>query len=108
MRLRYGSYPVVEDGQLVGMITLEEVKRVPTSEWAGTTVADAMTPLRDCAVVAPSTSVEEALQAMSSPTAHGRALVVDGGHLVGIVSASDVARWIQRLQAMESLVGRRA
>jgi Zn-dependent protease/predicted transcriptional regulator len=108
MRLRYGSYPVVDGSQLVGMVTLEGVKRIPASEWADTTVAEAMTSLQGCAVVAPTTSVEEALQAMSSPTAHGRALVVDGGRLVGIVSASDVARWIQRLQAMESLVGRTA
>ncbi|HUP52460.1 MAG TPA: site-2 protease family protein [Longimicrobiales bacterium] len=108
MRLRYGSYPVVDGGQLVGMITLEEVKRIPASEWPGTAVVEVMTALPDCAVVAPRTSVEEALREMSRPTARGRALVVDGGQLVGIVSASDVARWIQRLQAMESLVGRTA
>ena len=106
MRLRYGSYPVVDGGELVGMVTLEEVKRIPASEWPDTAVAQVMTALPDCAVVAPRTSVEEALQEMSRPTARGRALVVDGGHLVGIVSATDVARWIQRLQAMESLVGR--
>jgi Zn-dependent protease/CBS domain-containing protein len=108
MRLRYGSYPVVDGERLVGMITLEEVKRVPASEWPGRTVSETMTPLQECAVVSPDTSVEEALQEMRVPGATGRALVVDAGGLVGIVSASDVARWIQRLQAMESLVGRTA
>jgi len=106
MRLRYGSYPVVDGVELVGMITLEDVKRVPQGDWATATAADAMTPIRDCAVVSPSTSVETALQEMSRPTARGRALVVEAGRLIGIVSASDIARWVQRVQAMESLVGR--
>jgi Zn-dependent protease/CBS domain-containing protein len=105
MRLRYGSYPVLDGSELVGMVTLEEVKRVPTGDWARTTAADAMTPLDQCAVVAPDTSVEDALNRMSNRGANGRALVVEHGRLVGIVSASDVARWIQRLQAMESVVG---
>jgi Zn-dependent protease/predicted transcriptional regulator len=106
MRLRYGSYPVLDGGELVGMVTLEDVKRVPQEAWAGTSAADAMTPIGHCAVVSPSTSLQEALQEMSRPSARGRALVVEAGRLVGIVSASDISRWIQRVQAVESLVGR--
>lgn len=106
MRLRYGSYPVVEGADLVGMITLEDVKRIPTDAWAGTMVSEAMTPLAECVVASPTTSVEAVLREMSNRGARARALVIDRGHLVGIISASDIARWIQRLQAMESLVGR--
>jgi Zn-dependent protease/CBS domain-containing protein len=107
MRLRFGSYPVVDGGDLVGMITLEDVKRVPSEQWATTRVAHAMTPLHECAVIAPGTTVEAALQEMNDPKAAGRALVVDRGQLVGIISASDVSRWIQRLRAVEDLVGER-
>lgn len=106
MHLRYGSYPVVQGDQLLGMVTLEGVKRVPKGDWGMRTAADAMTPLPDCAVVAPGASMEVALQEMSRESANGRALVVDGGRLVGIISASDVARWLQRLQAVEGLMGR--
>jgi len=106
MRMRFGSYPVVDGAELLGMVTLDDVKGVPPERWATTTVAEVMTALAGCALVSPDTTVEEALEEMSRPSAKGRALVVDGGRLVGIVSASDVARWIQRVQAMESLVGR--
>jgi CBS domain-containing protein len=106
MRLRYGSYPVIADGELVGMVTLEDVKRLPSDGWAALTVGDAMTPLGECAVISPGTTVEEALQEMNRPRAAGRALVVDRGQLVGIISGSDVTRWVQRLREVESLVGR--
>jgi CBS domain-containing protein len=35
-----------------------------------------------------------------------RVLVVRGDVLVGIISASDVAAWVQRIQAAEALMGR--
>lgn len=108
MHLRYGSYPVVEGDELLGMVTLESVRRVPKADWGTRTAAQAMTPLSECAVVAPSTSMEVALEEMSRGGSPGRALVVDSGRLVGIISGSDVARWLHRLQLMESLTGRRA
>jgi CBS domain-containing protein len=64
-----------------------------------------MTPLAACAVVAPDTTLERALQEMGRAGAAGRALVVDSGRLVGIISASDVARWLHRVQALENLTG---
>jgi len=105
MRLRYGSYPVVDGDTLLGMVTLEGVKRIPRNTWELQTAAEAMTPLSGCAVVAPTTTLERALQEMGRVGAEGRALVVDAGRLVGIISASDVARWLHRLQEMETLVG---
>jgi Zn-dependent protease/CBS domain-containing protein len=105
MRLRFGSYPVMDGGELAGMVTLADVKQAPADQRPGLRVADVMTPLPECAVISPSTTVEEALREMSLPRAAGRALVVDRGQLVGIISASDVTRWIQRLRAVEGLVG---
>jgi CBS domain-containing protein len=106
MQLRYGSYPVVDGDRLVGLVTLEGVKRVPKGEWDLRTAADAMTPLAGCAVVGPRQSLESALDEMGRVGVDGRALVVDEGRLVGIISASDVARWLHRMQAMGDLVGR--
>lgn len=106
LRLRFGSYPVMDDGELVGIVTLDRVKRIPAEERTHLRVGHAMTQLAECAVVAPDTTVEEALQELNRPEAGGRALVVDRGQLVGIISASDVARWIQRLRAVEGLVER--
>ncbi len=108
LRLRFGGYPVVDGDALVGLVTLEDVKTVPRDAWPRTSVAEAMTPLERCALVRPDTGVPELLEALTDRRARGRALVLDGGRLVGIVSASDVARWIQRVQWMQSMRAGRA
>jgi Zn-dependent protease/CBS domain-containing protein len=105
MRLRFGSYPVVDGDALLGMVTLEGVKRLSRTDWAVRTTAEAMTPLAECAVVAPDATLESVLQELGRVGTEGRALVVDAGRLVGIISASDIARWLHRVRAMESLTG---
>lgn len=106
LRLRFGGFPVVDDGELVGLVTPEEVVRVPRDRWPDSTVSDVMVPLDACVVVAPDAPLAELLEAVGRPGGHGRVLVVDGGRLVGIVSAADVALWIRRAQAVEDLVDR--
>jgi CBS domain-containing protein len=95
----------MDDGELVGIVTLEGVKAVPAEGWASSPAARAMTPLHECAVVTPATTVEATLHEMNRPHAGGRALVVDRGQLVGIISASDVARWLQRPRMSENAAG---
>ncbi len=106
LKLRYGGYPVEDDGRLVGLVTLEAVKPLPRGRWGGVTVADVMSPVTECAVLPPGAAVTDVLRAISSPSAGGRVLVVEEGRLIGIISASDVARWMQRAQWIRSLTRR--
>lgn len=104
LRLRFGGYPVVHGDTLVGLVTLEDVKRVPRERWPSTAVAEVMTPLSACTVVTPYASLESVLEGVGGQDRRGRALVVDGERLVGIISASDVALWMRRARAVEKLV----
>ncbi|MGP3638665.1 CBS domain-containing protein [Streptomyces sp. 24-1644] len=55
------------------------------------------TPLSQCAVAAPRDLLGEALDRLSLRTGmYILVLVADAGHLVGIVSAKDIARLMQR------------
>ncbi|MFO0731912.1 MAG: CBS domain-containing protein [Nitrospiraceae bacterium] len=38
----YGGFPVVEDGRLVGIVTVREVQSVPNIQWFSHRVADVM------------------------------------------------------------------
>ena len=48
------------------------------------------------------------LEGMAGAGGRGRVLVVEGNRLVGIISTTDVTRWIQRVQWIQSLEGRSA
>jgi Zn-dependent protease len=105
MRLRYGSYPVVDRaGELVGVVTLDNVKSIPRDVWRVSEAGDAMTPLSDCVVVGAGTPAVAVLEEMSRRGGRRRALVVDHGRLVGVISATDIAHWIERAQGLEELI----
>ena len=104
MHRHFRAYPVEEGGRTLGLISVRQVESVPREAWPGTSVSQAMVPIEDVAVVAPGDSVDVVLQALrSSPDQ--RALVMEDGRLVGIISPGDLSTWLEqvrRIRAMES------
>jgi CBS domain-containing protein len=87
---RHVGYPVVRDGDLVGMVTLDDAAEVNEVERDAYRVEDIM--VTDVETVAPEADAMEALQRMESGGV-GRLPVVDGrGDLVGILSRTDLMR----------------
>lgn len=101
LRHRYGAYPVRDqDGKVLGLITLSQVKDVERRGWPVTTVREVMRPLSDAATVTEGDSLAELLAKLER-AGLGRALVLDsGGRLVGLVSRSDLATWLDRYQQL--------
>jgi Zn-dependent protease/predicted transcriptional regulator len=100
-RGRHHSYPVVEDGRPVGIITLERVKSVPRSDWTERSVREAMVPAEDGVVVDPADEMTSVLEKLGASPAR-RVLVARNGELVGIITQSDITRWLERLQVLRS------
>lgn len=92
-RYRFSAYPVVrDDGHVVGLVTLESLRRVPEEMRMSVTAEQAaFAGHDDVPIVAPDDLVNDVLPRLIGSPA-GRALVIDDGHLVGIVSPTDVAR----------------
>lgn len=92
-RTRHGGYPVVDSrGELVGMITLKDVRDVPVERRLATPVTAVMT--RNVITITPDRTVAEAAVLMARHGI-GRLPVVskeDGTHLVGILSRTDILR----------------
>lgn len=86
-------YPVVQDDRLVGTIDLESVKAVPQEEWDRQSVGTVAKPLEASPVLDPGLDALAALTALRSMPG-GRALVVEDGRLVGMVSLQDLARLV--------------
>jgi len=91
---RYASYPVVADGRPVGIVSLPRVLAVPRRHWDEQRVADLMIPLASAPVVHEDDDLEAAVAHLlvSDP---GRALVLDGDRLVGLLSLTDVSWALQ-------------
>ena len=95
---RHAAYPVLDEhSQVIGLLSINALRETPRDAWHERTVAECMAPVRDL-VVAESTSALAALLGALEGNPEGRALVVDGGRLVGIVAPSDIARLLSLVE----------
>lgn len=88
----YGGYPVA-DGHLQGILQAQDVQRVPAGEWPRLRVSELMRPLDAEQALGPETAVSEALERFSRLGVE-RLPVLEDGELVGILSQSDVMRYL--------------
>jgi len=92
-RHHYKMFPVVEDGRILGCVTLEQVKHIPQEERAVRLVAQLATPCSEQNTVLPNDDAMKAL-AMMSRTGISRLMVVQDGQLVGILTLKDMLRFL--------------
>lgn len=95
MRRPYNSFPVTQDGIVIGLITLSQVKQVDHSAWRIRRVADVMTPLAETLIVAPNSPMNEVVERMSENETR-RVIVAQEWELKGIITGGDVANWLDR------------
>lgn len=87
------AFPVVDAGQLAGLVTLEDVRKTPRSEWPTTTVRQVMTPAERLATIAPEQQASDALSQLAQRDID-QLPVVDHGRIMGVVRRQDIMKWI--------------
>jgi CBS domain-containing protein len=90
----YGGFPVMEEGQVVGLVAVEDVQAVPQGLWSWRTVKDVMRPASPDLFIAPEASMMQAMERMMH-TGYDRLVVTDAGRPVGLVTRSGVAQFLQ-------------
>jgi Zn-dependent protease/predicted transcriptional regulator len=83
------SFPVIERERVVGLVTVDQLKRVPRARWADTRVRDLMHPLREALQAAPGDALSDAFEKLAG-NGVGRLAVLEAGQLVGYLSIKDV------------------
>ncbi|OSC24442.1 site-2 protease family protein [Mycobacterium vulneris] len=92
----HSAYPVADyDGSIMGLVTLRQLREVTPGRRATTMVREIALPLDRVPTAAPLESLSAVIERLAAAGHCSRALVVDGGRVVGIITPSDLARLIQ-------------
>ena len=91
------TFPVIENGQMVGLVALEDVRKVKRDSWETAVVGEIMTPMQELAVVAPGEALGLALDKLSRGDLR-QLPVVERGLLIGTLRRVDIVKWL-RLQS---------
>jgi Zn-dependent protease len=91
---RYTTYPVVEDGRVLGLIPFRRVAEIPRAEWDRRRVRDCLLPREQVPLFREDEDLVEALAKLGD-TEVRRGLVLDGERLAGLLSISDLVRALE-------------
>src|SRR2546423_2963317 len=91
---RFTTYPVLEGARPIGLLAFASVAAIPRSDWDTRRVRDTMISLDQVPLLTEGEKAVDALAELSAPTAN-RGLVVDNGHLAGLLSITDLARALE-------------
>ncbi|HYN99683.1 MAG TPA: site-2 protease family protein [Actinomycetota bacterium] len=96
--LKHSTYPVSDNGKLLGLISIRMAGAVPAGDRTRLRVRDVMLPPETVPVLDPNTDMLDALTALRAGL--GRAVVLDDQeNIAGILSISDVVKVLELEQA---------
>ncbi|MDH5639678.1 MAG: site-2 protease family protein [Nitrospira sp.] len=90
----YGGFPVVDDGRLEGLVTVEDIQSVAVSLWAWRRIDQVMRPVSPTMIIEHDVPIIEAMERMSRE-GWDRLVVMHDGQIVGLLTQSAVARFLQ-------------
>lgn len=88
------TLPVEQNGEVIGTVSVEDVRAVPREQWGATLVSEIVRPLADTQVIHPQDDAWDAANRLSQNDGDGL-LVTEGGHIEGIVTRGAIMRWLQ-------------
>jgi Zn-dependent protease/predicted transcriptional regulator len=88
------AFPILEEGRLVGLVTLEDVRQVGHDVWDTTLVREIMTPVEKLIVTSPDEDAGQALDKLSGNDVRQLPVMSDG-KVVGLLRRRDIIKWLQ-------------
>jgi len=97
------AFPVVDDGQFLGMVSLTDLRKCASSQWPSTIVSEIMTPVSALVTVTPEKDASEALALLGQRDLN-QLPVIENNALVGLLRREDIVKWLS-LHAGAELTG---
>jgi Zn-dependent protease/predicted transcriptional regulator len=88
------AFPVMDNGRLVGLVSLEDIRKVSRDVWDTTGVRQIMTPADQLVVTTPEEDAAAALDKLMQRGV-GQLPVLHVGRLVGLLRRHDILKWLQ-------------
>ncbi|MCF8106121.1 MAG: site-2 protease family protein [Desulfohalobiaceae bacterium] len=101
-KYHFKMFPVVDNGRLQGCVTSKEVKGLDSEEWDRHTVAELATNCTEENTVSSDTDMMDAMNKMNR-SGQSRLLVVDNGHLSGVIALKDIMGFLSMHMDLEEL-----
>lgn len=87
------AFPVEAEGALVGLVSLDDVRRVPETQWSQTRVEEIMTPMERLWALSEGETAERALEELAQRDVE-QIPILDGRRILGFVRRSDIVKWM--------------
>jgi len=85
---------ITSGAELEGMVTLQQIKKVPRPQWATTSVQDIMTPASKLKVAYADQDILSVLQEMNGENTN-HIPVMEAGKVIGIINREDIVRFLR-------------
>jgi Zn-dependent protease len=87
------AFPVLREGHMVGMVSLDDVRRLARADWPARTVAEIMTPLEALVRVAPQEDAQRVMNLLGKASVNQIA-VLEQDQLRGLIRREDIFKWL--------------
>lgn len=94
MKMDNRAFIVFENDRMVGLVTIDDVRKVGTEVRSRTVIKDIMTPSRKLIVIAPEEEASDAFERFQSEDIR-QLPVINGNKIVGLLRRKDITRWLQ-------------
>jgi CBS domain-containing protein len=101
MQYNQRALPVVHGQKLEGLVTMTDIKKKPREQWPSVLVSEVMTKAGELKTVSPEDGLNTVIQLMESGDLN-QLPVISGQKLVGLLSRSDLIRYIKFQQEIDA------
>jgi Zn-dependent protease len=88
------AFPVIEEGEIVGIVTLDDVRSTDQDAWRDTSVREIMTPYDRCTVLDPEEDAADAMTKLANCDVR-QLPVLEGKRLAGVLRRQDLIQWLR-------------
>ncbi len=88
------AFPVIDNGRLVGLVCIHDIRKVPRARWETTEVGEIMTAANQLTIARPDELASDAFDDLARCEVN-QLPVLQHGRVVGMLRRSDIVRWLE-------------